>query len=95
VFARHRIPEEVRSDNGPQYSAVVQNLAMGIQACDLKPRFPQSNGEVERGEQTVKKILSKEKDQAAGILAYRATPLACGRKVRDRKIICGQDTNTC
>ena len=94
IFARHGIPEQVRSDNGPQYdSAECLHFAKewGFRHTTSSPRFPQSNGEVERGAKTVKNLLKKEKDQAKGLLAYRSTPLACkfspaqllmGRKVR-------------
>ena len=41
------------------------------------PRFTQANGEVERGVSTVKNLLTKEKDPAKALLAYRSTPLAC------------------
>jgi len=54
--------------------------------------FPQANGEVERGVRTVKNLLTKEKDPAKALLAYRSTPLACkfspnqllmGRQIRN------------
>ena len=41
--------------------------------------FPKQilNGEVERGVRTVKNLLTKEKDPAKALLAYRSNPLAC------------------
>ena len=39
------------------------------------PRFLHSNGEDESGFRTVKNLLSKERDPAKGLLAYRSTPL--------------------
>ena len=50
-FARHGIPEEVRSDNGPQYaSAEFTHFAKewGFKHTTRSPRFSQSNGEAER-----------------------------------------------
>jgi len=95
IFARHGIPEQVRSDNGPQYdSAEFSHFAKewGFKHVTSSPRFPQSNGEVERGVRTVKNLLQKAEDLAKGLLAYRSTPLACkfspaqllmGRKLRN------------
>ena len=81
IFARHGIPEELRSDNGPQYaSAEFTHFAKewGFRHTTSSPRFPQSNGEAERAVETTKSLLKKEKDPTKGLLAYRSTPLACG-----------------
>lgn len=95
IFARHGIPEQVRSDNGPQFdSAEFSHFAKewGFKHVTSSPRFPQSNGEVERGVRTVMNLLQKAKDPAKGLLSYRSTPLACkfspaqllmGRKLRN------------
>ena len=76
IFARHGIPEEVRSDNGPQYaSAEFTHFAKewGFKHTTSSPRFPQSNGEAERAVETTKSLLKKEKDPSKGLLAYRST----------------------
>ena len=81
IFARHGIPDELRSDNGPQYhSDEFAQFAQewGFQHTTSSPRFPQSNGEAERAVRTVKDILQKEQDPAKALLAYRSTPLASG-----------------
>lgn len=81
LFARHGVPEEIRSDNGPQYdSAEFAQFTKewGIKHSTSSPRYPQSNGEVERAVKTIKSILKKESDPAKALLAYRSTPLACG-----------------
>ena len=81
IFARHGIPDELRTDNGPQYhSDEFTQFAKvwGFQHTTSSPRFPQSNGETERAVRTVKDILRKEKDPAKALLAYRSTPLASG-----------------
>ena len=81
IFARHGIPEEVRSDNGPQYaSAEFTQFAKdwGFKHTTSSPCFPQANSEVERAVKTTKSLLKKEKDPTKGLLAYRSTPLACG-----------------
>ncbi|CAB4025773.1 Transposon Ty3-G Gag-Pol poly, partial [Paramuricea clavata] len=81
IFARHGIPDEVRSDNGPQYhSDEFAQFAKewGFKHSTSSPRYPQANGEVERAVKTVKNILKKEQDPTKALLAYRSTPLASG-----------------
>ena len=81
IFARHGIPDEVRSDNGPQYhSDEFAQFAKdwGFQHSTSSPRYPQANGEVERAVKTVKNVLKKEQDPTKALLAYRSTPLASG-----------------
>ena len=80
VFARHGIPEQVRSDNGPQYdSPEFSHFAKqwGFKHVTSSSGFPQSNGEVEREVRMVKNLLQKAEDPAKGLLAYQSTPLAC------------------
>ena len=65
VFAKHGIPETVRSDNGPQYSS--HEFARFASTYEFKhitssPRFPQSNGQVERMVKTVKSMLKRSQD---------------------------------
>ena len=78
VFARHGIPEVVRSDNGPQYSSKEFSQfasSYGFQHITSSPRYPQSNGQAERTVRTVKKMLKQSTDPYLAILNYRATPL--------------------
>ncbi len=81
IFARHGIPEEVVSDNGPQYSS--QAYAEFAKAYQFRhitssPYFAQSNGEAERAVGTVKSLLKKSTDPYLALLAYRTTPLQNG-----------------
>ena len=81
VFARHGIPEEIRSDNGPPFdSSEFTHFAQewDILLSPSSPYYPQSNGEAERSVQTIKNILKKEKDKYQALLAYRSTPLQNG-----------------
>ena len=94
-FARHGIPEVVRSDNGPQFAsrefAEFAN-SYGFEHRTSSPRYPQSNGMVERGVKTVKKLLKQSPDPHLAVLSFRATPipwcglspseLLMGRKIR-------------
>ena len=53
-------PDEIVSDNGPQYiGKPFQDFVhkWGIQHTTSSPRFPQSNGFIERQVQTIKKII--------------------------------------
>ena len=81
LFARHGIPETVRSDNGPQYSS--REFAEFAKTFQFKhatssPRYPASNGQAERTVQTVKNLLKKAEDPFIALLSYRSTPLPCG-----------------
>lgn len=81
-FARFGIPKIVYSDNGPQYSKMYKDFAKrwNFKAETSSPRFPQSNGMVERHLQTVKHMLNKAeyegRDPFLTLLEYRNTPIA-------------------
>ena len=81
LFARHGIPETLRSDNGPPFdSAAYLAFARewGCKVVTSSPVFPTSNGEVERAVQIVKNILKKSNEPEKALLAYRSTPLLSG-----------------
>uniref|UniRef100_A0A3Q3IR53 Integrase catalytic domain-containing protein n=1 Tax=Monopterus albus TaxID=43700 RepID=A0A3Q3IR53_MONAL len=76
IFAQHGIPEELMSDNGPQFSG--QDFTQfadtyGFRHITSSPKFLQSNGEAER---MAKSLLKKASDPY--LLAYRTTPLQSG-----------------
>ena len=80
IFARHGIPLEVFSDNGPQYSSMEFSefaKADKFVHTTSSPKFPQSNGEAERAVRTIKTLIQKADDSYAALLAYRSTPVHC------------------
>ncbi len=92
LFCYHGIPEILRSDNGPQLLS--QEFAKFASSYEFQhttssPRFPQSNGQVER---FIKTMMSKSEDPYLALLSYRSTPLpwcslspaelCMGRKIR-------------
>ena len=78
IFSRHGIPEVLRCDNGPQYSSTEMEqfaLQYGFKLITSSPKYPQSNGFIERMVKTVKQLLSQASDPTLALLSYRSTPL--------------------
>ena len=66
IFSRHGISDILFTDNGPQFdSREFPNFSTDWQFQHLNscPRYPQSNGEVERAVQTMKMVLNKSSDE--------------------------------
>ena len=81
IFARHGIPSEVMTDNGPQFTSQYFTrfaTQWGFTHTMSSPRYTQSNGEAERAVRTVKGFLQKEKDPYLALMAYKSTPLTNG-----------------
>jgi transposase InsO family protein len=81
IFARHGIPMQCHSDNGPCYAS--EHFAQfarnyGFIHTTSSPHYARANGEAERAVRTVKDILRKSSDPHLALLAYRTTPLASG-----------------
>ena len=60
IFARHGVPQQLTTDNGPQYSS--EEFAHFAQEWDFihttsSPFYPKGNGLAERMAQTVKTLL--------------------------------------
>lgn len=84
IFSRHGIPEIVMSDNGPEFSSSAFQLfskAWHFKHITSSPRYPQSNGQVERAIQTIKNIMKKtffdKTDFNIAMLEYMNTPISC------------------
>lgn len=82
IFARYGKPDILYSDNGPQFvNEKFQNFLENWEVIHRtsSPRFPQSNGFIERQVQTIKKTVKKalydNKDVYLTMLEYRNTPL--------------------
>ena len=78
IFARHGIPQELISDNGPQYSLrEFTNFAKeyGFVHTISSPQYPQPNSEVEWAVRMVKALLEKSGDLYLVLFTYRATPI--------------------
>ena len=86
-MARHGIPEQVFSDNGPQFScAAFAQFAntWGFVQSTSSPRYPQSNGLAEKAVQTAKRIVMKAtasgRDPYIALPEYHTTPISdCGK----------------
>ena len=82
MFAIHGIPKLLYSDNGPQYdSTMFRDFAKtwDFEHTTSSPRYPQSNGFIERNVQTIKLVLKKAiqsgTDLQIALLCLRSTPL--------------------
>ena len=82
MMARHGIPEELVSHNGPQSTSNrFATFAKQWEFCHntSSPKFPSSNGQSDRAIQTVRNALRKaqesKKDVYLALLEYRNTPV--------------------
>ncbi|XP_023234166.1 uncharacterized protein LOC111633771 [Centruroides sculpturatus] len=97
TFSRFGSPEILMTDNGPPFSSVAFNrfYKWSIRHSTSSPRYPQSNGHIERHLQTIKNILKKTteagQEQYLALQNWRNTPrnslpspaqLCMGRNIR-------------
>ena len=81
VFSLLGVPREIMSDNGPQFQREYNDFCTqwGIDHITSSPRYPQSNGFIERQIRYIKPILKKCLNSGGDInkamLNVRATPL--------------------
>lgn len=100
MFARHGIPDEVVSDNGPQFSSAEFGQfsdSWEFTHTTSSPGFPQSNGQSERAIQTIKNMLKKaqesQSDPYIALLEYRNAPLD-GVKLSPAQLLMGRRLKT-
>ena len=82
IFAEHRVPDILRSDNGPQYaSTAFTEFAeeLGFQHTTSSPHCPHSNGFAESMVKIIKTAFTKAKnsgkDLQLALLAPHSTPV--------------------
>ena len=81
IFSLLGIPREIVSDNGPQYLTKYDEFctSWGIRHTTSSPRYPQSNGFIERQVRYIKSIIRKclksHDDLDMVLLNIRPTPL--------------------
>ncbi|XP_062849175.1 uncharacterized protein K02A2.6-like [Trichomycterus rosablanca] len=95
IFTRFGTPEELMTDNGPQFSAdQFRRFAAeyNFQHVTSSPHFPQSNGAAERAVKTAKWIL-KQADPHLALLSYRSTPTEPTRE-SPAKLLMGREIRT-
>lgn len=84
VFARHGVPCELFSGNGPQFSScefAAFAKEWGFQHLTSSPTYPKSNGLAESSVKTVKTMMKKAQDRddfQKSLLIYRSAPLQNG-----------------
>ena len=99
-FARHGLPDQVMSDNSPFKSAEFSRFAAKYEFEHItsSPNYAQSNGKVENAIRTVKRLLTKAREEHSdpylALLEWRNTPteqlgpspaqLLMGRRTRTR-----------
>ena len=83
IFARFGYPEEIFSDGDPLYTSSTFKRFCQVNEIGhtfSSSRYPQSNGQAERGVQHIKNILAKcvndNADFRKALLMYRNTPLS-------------------
>ena len=77
-FSKYGIPDELVTDNGPQYAnKEFKDFAKeyGFVHTTSSPLYPQSNGQAERTVQTVKRLLKKSRDPYQSLMDYRNTQI--------------------
>ena len=81
MFARFGVPDELISDNGPQFSSAEFarfTAEWKINHTTSSPYHPQSNGKAENAVKTIKNLFTKAKEagisEAQALLDFRNTP---------------------
>ncbi|KAL7849761.1 hypothetical protein SRHO_G00191100 [Serrasalmus rhombeus] len=95
IFTRYGIPEELMTDNSPQFSAEqFRNFTAeyDFQHVTSSPHFPQSNGMAKRAVKTAKWIL-KQDNPHLSLLSYRSTPTEPTRQ-SPAKLLMGREIRT-
>ena len=99
-FARHGIPRELITDNGPQFSSGEFSgfaRSWNFAHVTTSPYYPQANGQAERAVKTAKGLMKKARaageDAWLAILEYRNTPSQTDRRSPAQRLF-GHDTQS-
>ena len=99
-FARYGIPDQVISDNGPQYSSASFahfSRDRDFEHLTISPGHSQSNGQVESAVKTAKRLIKKatkaKSDIYLAILDHRNTPTQ-GMQASPAQILMNRRTKT-
>ena len=81
ILARHGIPEQVFSDNGPQISCTEFANSWGFVHLTSSPQYPQPNGLAEKAVQTAKIIIGRQRHRVEILTSiYHTTSISdCGK----------------
>lgn len=97
IFSRHGIPQEVLTDNGPQFACQTFrecSTLFDFTHATSSPRFSRSNGLAEKGVQIVKRLLKKtgaaNDNFWLALLNYWSSPLEDGRCPSELLIVNGR-----
>lgn len=104
LFARHGIPQQLVSDNGPQFVSEEFRLFMkqnGIRHSTSSPYHPRTNGQAERFVQTFKQAMKNAKGEKRSLqqklsvflCKYRSTPHAMTNET-PAKLLLGRNLRT-
>ena len=99
TFSLFGVPCEIVSDNGPQFQTQYNNFyeSWDVQHTTSSPRYPRSNGFIERQigyiKPILKKCLMKGEDIHLSLLTVRATPLNT-RLPSSAELLLGRPTAT-
>ena len=79
IFSRHGVPEEILSDNGPQFVSEEFRHKFqddyGFEWNSSSPGYQQANGMAETAVKVAKRIL-RQKDPVKSLMIYNATPIS-------------------
>ncbi len=95
VFTTHGFPDQLTSDNGPQYSSTEFKqfcLKHNVKHVTTSPHYPQANGEAERAVGIIKTMWRKTtnpQQRKQSILEYNTTPII-GLEMAPSQILMGR-----
>ena len=99
IFAIHGIPQNIVSDNGPQFRTEFKNFAenLDIETIFSSPYYPKSNGKAENAVKIIKHLFKKANDtkrsEQLALLEWNNT-ISEGEQVSPSEKLFGRKTRT-